>query len=172
MNFYLLNLGWIILHVILEISQIGSDTLMKRIVKSSGLASTLTLAAILFAVSCSTVNLDNEYSKKSNNAIVRIYIGLSSSKLQREINIEEVEEIISKHFNSATLQESMGFYKGEKERSLIITIINCCSWKDQTERFQEKISNLASQLKDDLGQESILVEYLYEGKSGAFEILE
>ena len=145
---------------------------MKIIRPSSGLASILTLASILWIVSCSTVNLDNEHSRENNNAIVRVYIGLSSSKLQREIEIEEVEEIISKHFDSATLQESIGFYEGEKERSLIITIVNCCSWEDQTERFQEKINNLALELKNDLGQESILVEYLSNEKTDAFEALE
>lgn len=143
---------------------------MKIILPSSGLASILTLASILFIVSCSTVNLDNEHSKENNGVIVRVYIGLNSNKLQREIEIEEVEEIISKHFDSATLQESTGFYEGEKERSLIITIINCCSWEEAEDNFRIKITNLASQLRGDLGQESILVEYLSNGRTEAFEV--
>ncbi len=131
----------------------------------------LASCAMLLLVSCSTVDLNNN-STDNNSAVARLYIGLSSSKLYREILVEEVEEIISRHFKAATVQESTGFYEGEKERSLIITIINCCRWKEPEEGFREKINNLASQLKNDLGQESILVEYISQGHSEIFEVLE
>ena len=131
----------------------------------------LAISAILFIESCSSVNV-NKHSLDNNNAIARIYIGLNSNNLQRDIQIKEVEEIISKHFSASTIQQSTGFYKGERENSLIVTIINCCSWEVPNENFRNKIKNLVLNLRSDLGQESILVEYLFNGKTEAFEVLE
>ncbi len=129
----------------------------------------LAFCAILFIESCSRVNVNTQIPD-DDHAIARIYIGLSSKKLQREIEIEEVEEIISKHFSASTIQQSTGFYNGEREESLIITIIKCCRWEEPKENFRKKINNLILQLRDDLGQESILVEYLSNGKTEAFEV--
>ncbi|MGB2691952.1 MAG: hypothetical protein WBB48_11490 [Thermodesulfobacteriota bacterium] len=129
-----------------------------------------TICPAFLLQSCAKVNLKNNESNK--NIIVRMYIGLSSNKDQEEMEIVDVENILLKHFDGATLQEANGFYKGQREKSLVITIINCCSWEKPREQFLESINNLVLQLRDKLGQESILVEYSSSGKTQMFEVLE
>ena len=144
---------------------------MRKVNSSFLITLVLALCAILFVESCSSINV-SEQQLYNNNAIARLYIGLNLNKLQREIEIEEVEDIISLHFSGYTINPSTGSYKGEREKSLIVTIINCCTWEQPKEIFRNKISNLVSHLKGELGQESILVEYLSNGKTEAFEVLE
>jgi len=144
---------------------------MRRRLLSLLLAIIIALSGTFILQSCSYVHLNND-SIDNNNAIARLYIGLSSNKLKREFEIADVEKIIASHFNAATLQESIGFYKGEREKSLIITIINCCRWEEPNKIFQEKINKLVVQLQQDLGQESILVEHILQGDARAFEVFE
>jgi len=144
---------------------------MRRILPSLLLAVIIVLGAILILQSRSKPTLTKNTSN-DNTAIARLYISLSSKILQRKYEIKDVEEILINHFSGATLQESIGFYKGKKERSLVITIINCCEWEEPKEKFREKIKNLVVQLKNDLGQKSILVEHITPGNSEAFEIYE
>ena len=86
--------------------------------------------------------------------------------------IVDVENILINHFNGATLQESLGFFNRKKERSLIITIINCCGWEEPIEIFREKINIFVKQLRHEPGQESILVEHTSKGNTQIFEVLE
>ena len=110
--------------------------------------------------------------EKDNTVITRIYVSLSSEKLKREFEIADVENILINHFNGATLQESLGFFNGKKERSLIVTIINCCGWEKPKDKFRESINNLVLELRHELGQESILVEHTSKGNTQIFEVLE
>lgn len=127
------------------------------------------IPACLFQ-SCATANLNDKAN--SNNIIVRLYIGLSSNINQEEIEIEDIENILGKHFDGATLQEAIGLYKGEREKSLIITIANCCRWEKPKDQFRKSVNNLVLELRRELGQESILVEYSSYGETHIFEILE
>ncbi len=79
---------------------------------------------------------------------------------------------MGKHFDGATLQEAIGFYKGEREKSLIITLINCCRWEKPKDQFLGGVNNLVLELRCELGQESILVEHSSSGETHIFEILE
>jgi len=144
---------------------------MRKILPSLLLAVIIVLSAILILQSRSTPSLKNDASS-GNTAIARLYISLSSKKLQREYEIGDVEKILVNHFNGATIQESTGFYNGKRERSLVITIINCCRWEEPIEEFQVKINNLVVQLRQDLEQESILVEHISPGDTQAFELYE
>jgi len=130
----------------------------------------IALGSAFLLQSCATVNLKN--NEPNNNTIVRIYIGLSTNTAQEEIEIVDVENILLTHFDGATLQEANGFYKGKREKSLVITIINCCRWERPREQFIESINNLVFQLRDKLGEESILVEHSSSGKTQIFEVLE
>jgi hypothetical protein len=118
--------------------------------------------------SCATANLNQNTT--SNNIIVRLYIGLSSNINQ--VKIEDIENILGKHFDGATLQEAIGFYKKEREKSLIITLINCCRWEKPKDQFLGGVNNLVLELRCELGQESILVEHSSSGETHIFEILE
>jgi hypothetical protein len=104
----------------------------------------------------STIKVQTE----NEDAIVRIYIALSSEQNGKEYTVEEVEKILVKHFSGATMQETVGYYKGNREKSLEITIINCCSWKESDKEFRKKVENLNEELRDKLGQKSVLVELL------------
>ena len=131
----------------------------------------LAISVLLNSTSCSHHGLNNE-DARNDNAVVRIYVGLNSNKLNREFEVADVEKILAEHFDGATLQEGTGHYIGETEKNLIITIINCCRWEVSEEIFQNKIKKLITQLKKELGQESILVEYLSSGNTEVFEIYE
>jgi len=144
---------------------------MKRIPPSLLLAVIIVLSAILIWQYRLAPSLQNDASN-SNEAIARLYISLSSKTLQREYEINDVEKILANHFDGATMQEATGFYNGKRERSLVITIINCCRWEEPKEKFREKINYLVTQLRQDLGQESILVEYITPEKPEAFELYE
>jgi len=144
---------------------------MRKNLTLSLLAVAIALSGTFILQSCSTVHLNND-SIDNNNAIARVYIGLSSNIKQRKYEIEDVENILANHFDGVTLQESVGFYNGEEERILTVTIINCCRWEESKEIFRDKINNLVTQLRQDLGQESILVEYITQERLEAFEVFE
>ncbi len=120
----------------------------------------------------SCARVDSNSNEINNNAIVRLYIGLSLNIDKKGIKIRDLENILVKHFDGATLQEASGFYKGQRERSLIITIINCCRWEQPEDQFLERIKHLADELRHELDQESILVEYTASGEIQIFEIME
>lgn len=131
------------------------------------------LGAVCLIQSCASVNLHNgNVSNNTNDTIVRLYLGLSSENGEQEIEIGDVENILSNHFDGATLQEATGLYKGVREQSLIITIINCCTWQEPEEDFLNKLKVLVSELKLEFSQESILVEHTSSGETRVFEIMQ
>lgn len=133
------------------------------------LFSILSLSAILLlSYSCASTNYAN--SADNNVAIARLYIGLGSKGSNMDYELEQVEKIISSHFNGATIQKSKGIYQSKSENSLIVTIINCCGWEIQKGAFRKKIQKLAIELKQKFSQESILIEHITAGKNEAFEI--
>ena len=134
----------------------------------------LILIAILILVliyqnrELSTIKVQTE----NEDAIVRIYIALSSEQNGKEYTVEEVEKILVKHFSGATMQETVGYYKGNRQKSLEITIINCCSWKESDKKFRKKVENLNKELTDKLGQQSVLVELVSNNNIDGFETIE
>lgn len=108
----------------------------------------------------------------NEDAIVRIYIALSSEKHGKQYAIEDVEKILVKHFSGATMQETVGYYKGNREKSLEITIINCCDWKESDEKFRKKVEELNKELTDKLGQQSVLIELVSNDGIEEFETIE
>ncbi len=144
---------------------------MRRKSPSLLLVAIIVLGAASILQSCSTVHL-NKNTSESNSAVARLYISLSSKAHKREYEIKDVEKILANHFDGATMQEAAGLHNGKRERSLVITIINCCRWEESREKFKEKIDNLVLQLRQDLGQESVLVEYSAIEKTEVFEVYE
>lgn len=131
------------------------------------------IGSVFLLESCTRVNLYNSSdSNNTNNTIVRLYLGLSSDYKQQKIEMIDVEKILRNHFDGATLQKATGIYKGGKENSVIITIINCCRWEEPEEDFLENIKSLVRELKHELSQESILVEHTSSSSTQVFEILE
>ena len=105
----------------------------------------------------------------SDDEIVRVYVGLSSAKLSAEFRLEDVEKIVGSRFDGAAIVASHGLYKGVSEESLIINLINCCSWKVPKAEFRQNVEGLAVELRERLGQETVLVEQLSYGNIGAQE---
>lgn len=109
---------------------------------------------------------------ENEDAIVRIYIALSSEKHGKQYSADDVEKMLVKHFSGATMQETVGYYKGKREKSLEITIINCCSWKESDKKFWKKVKNLNKELTDKMGQQSVLVELVSNNGIEGFETIE
>lgn len=106
------------------------------------------------------------------DSVVRIYVALSSDKNGKEYTLEDVEAILVKHFSGATVQETVGYYEGKREKSLNITIINCCDWKVSDKKFREKIDELNKELTEKLGQEAILIELVSNDGMEGFQTID
>lgn len=106
------------------------------------------------------------------DSVVRIYVALSSDKNGKEYTLEDVEAILVKHFSGATVQETVGYYEGKREKSLNITIINCCDWKVSDKKFREKIDELNQELTEKLGQEAILIELVSKDGMEGFQTID
>lgn len=106
------------------------------------------------------------------DSVVRIYVALSSDKNGKEYTLEDVEAILVKHFSGATVQETVGYYEGKREKSLNITIINCCDWKVSDKKFREKIDELNQELTEKLGQDAILIELVSKDGMEGFQTID
>ena len=85
------------------------------------------------------------------NINYKIFIGLNDKDLHKQIiNVKTLKTTLSILFDCFTLTESVGYWKREKENTLIIDIIS-----NESER--ENIYNKVRFLKQHLNQECILV---------------
>lgn len=85
------------------------------------------------------------------NINYKIFIGLNDKDLHKQIiETKEVKKTLSILFDCFTLTESMGYWKKEKESTLVIDIIS-----NESER--ENICNKVRFLKQHLNQECILI---------------
>lgn len=81
----------------------------------------------------------------------KIFIGLNDKDLHKQIiNVKTLKTTLSTLFNCFTLTESIGYWKREKENTLIIDIIS-------NENNREIIYNKVRFLKQHLNQECILI---------------
>jgi hypothetical protein len=85
---------------------------------------------------------------------INVYVG-ADNKTHRINNTyyRRVLKIVNSYFKGYSLLNSVGYWNGVKEESLIISIID--------NRINlESVNNMVEQLKSELKQESILIEYL------------
>lgn len=89
-----------------------------------------------------------------------LYIGLNDKDthtqiLSNEYAIKVIQNCFRhKGIESYTIQEALGMYKDERENTLLIHIIS----KEDSYKLQCSIINAVVQLKNELNQESILME--------------
>lgn len=67
-----------------------------------------------------------------------------------DINQGSIEEIVTKHYPGFTIYKAQGFWRAQKEDSLIIEII--------TESNDAKISTIATEIKTANSQQAVLVQ--------------
>lgn len=85
------------------------------------------------------------------NINYKIFIGLNDKDLHKQIiETNEIKKTLSILFDCFTLTEGVGYWKKEKENTLILDIIS-----NESER--ENIYNKVSFLKRHLNQECILI---------------
>jgi len=80
---------------------------------------------------------------KNQSATFRIYT--------EDTNREKIEEIISKHFEGFTIFKTDGYWRLQKEKSLIIEILG-------ESDIVAKINSLAREIKEMNNQEAVLVQ--------------
>ena len=73
-----------------------------------------------------------------------------------DINQGEIEKIVSKYFPGFTLVKGEGFWRLQKENSLIIEIV--------TEDTDELINQLASEIKSLNSQEGVLIQKIHNNQ--------
>jgi len=110
---------------------------MRRILPSLLLAVIIVLSAILILQSCATPPLTNDASS-GNTAITRLYISLSSKRLQREYEVGDVEKILVNHFNGATMQESTGIHNGKMKEASLLQSSTAVAGKSQRKSSRRK----------------------------------
>ena len=82
----------------------------------------------------------------------KIYFYIGSNNETGLLEKEKAEAIIGKFFDGFTAFEVIGYWKGTKEKTLLIEVI--------TEVEAVVITRIAKELKQELKQEKILVEIL------------
>lgn len=80
----------------------------------------------------------------------KVYYYVGANNDTKELEKSKIENILSKSFDGFTAYEVVGYWKGNKERTLKIEIID--------ERPASDLAKVAKQLKKGLNQESILME--------------
>jgi hypothetical protein len=79
---------------------------------------------------------------------VAYYIG--SNNATHELEADKIEGIIASHFDGFTAFQVIGYWRGSKEKTLLIQAI--------TEKTDSELAKIAKELKEKLSQESILME--------------
>lgn len=80
----------------------------------------------------------------------KVYYYVGANNDTKELEKSKIENILSKSFDGFTAYEVVGYWKGNKERTLKIEIID--------ERPASDLAKVAKRLKKGLNQESILME--------------
>jgi uncharacterized membrane-anchored protein YitT (DUF2179 family) len=80
---------------------------------------------------------------KNQSATFRIY---TESK-----NQDRIEEILSRHFDGFTIFKAEGFWRLQKEKTLIIEILG-------ESDIVEKINSAATEIKEENNQDAVLVQ--------------
>ena len=75
---------------------------------------------------------------------------IGSNNETKELEREAIEAILNAHFEGYTAREVVGYWKGERERTLEVEAI--------TDMIDEKIKAVAAELRDGLKQQAVLVE--------------
>lgn len=78
--------------------------------------------------------------------MTKLYIG--SNNISHICEVEKVEQVLNKYFDGYTIVNSQGYWRGNKEDSIIVSISNGVG------------NNIIEELKEVLQQESIMVEVI------------
>jgi hypothetical protein len=82
--------------------------------------------------------------------IHKLYVGLSKKDQPDKINRAQVISTVAKHFDSFTVHDAQGFYKGDQENTLVLTIAH---------KSHKDITEIAHQLCLSLKQDAIGLEF-------------
>jgi len=82
--------------------------------------------------------------------IHKLYVGLSKKDHPEKINRAQVISTVAKHFDSFTVHDAQGFYKGDQEKTLVFTIAH---------NSNSDITAIAHQLCILLKQDAIGLEF-------------
>lgn len=137
---------------------------------TSGLVSCASVADVSAKTGVSTVAVKNSTSSAEHNPIyrVRLFFGLSlptggGVSLKQWQAFEQ--DVIAKTFDGFNVVDSTGFYKGEPERSKVVTLI-------VTQDQMDKVRSVASQYAATFKQDSVMMvkvkvdEWAFIGPNG------
>ena len=82
----------------------------------------------------------------------KAYYYIGSNNSTHELEIEKITGIISKYFEGFTAFEVIGYWKGQREKTLKVEIV--------TEEDNTKLVKVGKELKIALDQESIMLEII------------
>ncbi|CAA6693011.1 MULTISPECIES: hypothetical protein [unclassified Lentimonas] len=101
--------------------------------------------------------LSGEFSSASisaSNAVFRLYIGLNAGK-ESQLDRGAVFEALRRHFESFTVSDALGCFRGEQEPSLVVTLVG---------ESLTSVKRIASELRAEWKQDGIGIEHhgIYE----------
>ena len=82
----------------------------------------------------------------------KIYFYVGSNNKTHELEVDKIEQIVSKYFDGFSTFEIVGYWKGNKERTLKVEVV--------TEVDTTIVAKVAKDLKEQLQQDAIMVEVL------------
>ena len=92
------------------------------------------------------------------NAAFRLYIGLNRGK-ESQLDRGAVFEALRRHFESFTVSDALGCFRGEQEPSLVVTLVG---------ESLGQIRKIAAELREEFKQDGIGIEHhgIYERITG------
>lgn len=82
----------------------------------------------------------------------KVFYYIGSNNTTKELEVDKITGIVSKHFEGFTASEVIGYWKGNRERTLKVEIV--------TEEGDIALSRIGKELKVKLDQESVLMEVI------------
>ena len=80
----------------------------------------------------------------------KAYYYIGANNATKELETDKIEDIVGQYFDGFTAFEVIGYWKGQKERTLKVEII--------TEESDAKLAKIGKELREALAQESVLME--------------
>jgi len=122
--------------------------------KLTGLESEESAEAIQEKLSIGTAPV----SVSAPNAVFRLYIGLNRCK-ESQLDRGAALEALRRHFESFTVSDALGCFRGEQEPSLVVTLVG---------ESLGQIRKIAAELREEFKQDGIGIEHhgIYERITG------
>lgn len=97
-----------------------------------------------------SVHIMGDYSLFARDFMRKAYYYIGSHNVTHELEVQKIEQVVSKYFDGFTAFEVIGYWKGQRERTLKVEIV--------TEENDAVLARVGKELRVALEQESVMLE--------------